>query len=132
MLNIDDPLDIAQMRYRVTQIEEKYGRVLYGLIVVDAYKSHHDESIPKSQWMKQKKLRRKLYGEDNKTISLREKEELFHLNTNNQFDIQHIHDSYRNVFEGPLRLVQVSLELPWCNGSLNLNNRILMLLKGFL
>jgi hypothetical protein len=115
VLDIADPMDMVQMTYRVAQIEQKYNRSLYGLLLVETYQAG-GVTVPASQWVKQNKLRKKLAvtnqdtdrdTDSNVTITLQEREELFHMNTNKQFDIHHSHAAYQHLFQGPYRLIQV-------------------------
>jgi hypothetical protein len=110
VLNIADPMDMVQMSYRVSQIEQKYSRSLYGIVIVDTYQTG-DVSVSSSQWTKQKKLQKKLQlsnsGNESSVITPQEKEQLFHMNTRDYFDLHEMHTKYQNVFQGPYRLLQV-------------------------
>ena len=126
MLNIADPMDMVQMSYRVSQIEQKYSRSLYGIVIVDTYQTG-DVSVSSSQWTKQKKLQKKLQlsnsGNESSVITLQEKEQLFHMNTRDYFDLHEMHTKYQNVFQGPYRLLQVCFAY---SGIVIFSNEILM------
>ena len=105
------------MSYRVTQITQKYSRALYGLVIVDTFEANEVTVMPSNVWRKQKELRRKLHAgrnnnhqnenNENMTLSQREKEQLFGMNTNDFFDLHEMHSKYQHVFQGPYRLLQV-------------------------
>lgn len=109
MLDIVEPMDMVQMSYRVSQIEQKYNRSLSGLIIVDTYQTN-DDIIPVSEWKKQKTLKKKLMAasqNDTELMSMQDRDALFHMNTHQKFDIYNMHSTYQHVFQGPYRLIQV-------------------------